>query len=630
LNINLFEKFAILFSRNSDGSKLIDERDNELLKLAKEVLNKLNKKETIYLYGITLDLTYLNKKYGYEIGSRLKSKIFELLRNYKSLYILETGGKIIAFTSEPLEKNKIGEIERKVIKNSNKIIFIEEKILKIDDIEELFAKEIILENNLMKIRGKIQEILKGKNLEIENDLKELSSILNNKLDFKLKEKVLSSDYKELYKKVKKSPLLTKALYFKSKNEHEFFLLYAISYYLWIEIILVIGELFKKEKINTMINKKENYFKLELMDNKKLKEIEDFFKDLLIWFQSVIQPFYPFLNSELRSYAKEIERDIKNLDENIKIKDLKKVNEVKEKLIKEINNFVEKLEILNLTIPLTNKLHVNEKTFTFFRRQLYLIANKNLEEVLKNVFIKFGKRNFYLILDGKEGTFEKGIVNFINCLFKYNDFEHLYVDSAFLELDGFNAFNFYVFPNEYDEIYNEIINTFFETANDYVFLKNSKDLKNNKELYQFVIAGLGDEFFIFFFSDKKIDRKKIKGFLQEIQRRILEKTKKYVFPKTEKYKINCEKGELIFRRLILKEKKLFWKNYDDVVLARLGVSVVYLHNALFLNKKEILNDIKTIEEKLNVLKKILEKKMIIVKNKYKGCLKEYDLNFDIAI
>ncbi len=603
--------------------------EEEILKVAEFLLK--NRLKTFYIYGITIDLTYVNKYYGYDVGNVLKEGLLEIISENEPFFIKVVGGKVIFFLLKKFEKKEIENLEKKFSNKYNlrRLIYLVEREIEIPgDLYNLFFVLVFIESKLKKIRGLVQIFFK-ENSEIiekmkEKEIEELSKIfqllktttIQNVSNQPFISELKSKNKRELFKIVKNSYFLTKALYFLGVDEFEF-KKYVISYFLYLYSISVIGELYKREKIKRMIDKKKEEFKF----NRK-ESIEDFKHDLITWYNAVIKPFFPFFNKELKEKSREIEKLINEL---IQSKEIDKDTE--KKLIKEINNFVEKLEIFNLSVPITSKLEVSMESLQYFKRFLYILGENNEKKLnyLLSLFSTYGKKNFNILFEGKEEVIKEVVFKFVNFLFNTKNISSISIDAAFLELDGFNAFNFYIFPNEVDTIYSKILNTFFETA--YSFTnKYFKDLKKKIEIFPLIFA-LGDEFYLFFFSESKVDENLVKDYLKTVKMKIINFVKDKIYPKTEKVKVTLENGEIVVRKLVGEKRLLFFNIKEDLCLTKLGISGIYLHNCLNI-KRETLKEY-IIKQQILKIKKLLDSCLENIKNsKNKGKLIVKDIHFKI--
>ena len=426
---------------------------DELIKLG-EILRSY-KGRNLYLYVISLDLTYINKVFSYSIGSQLKLDVLNYLKSYNPLYLKDMGGKIVVLLDKPLNKKDISSIEEKYRKDllkakRRRLVFIEERILSIPfEMEDLFLKEVDTYLQLKRTKGLIKD-----------------SFLKNKLlDFG-KTKVVAYNTKELYNLVKGEPLLEYAVYYRNSNK-ELFEAVVLAYYFYLELSRALGGLFKKEKINWIVDKEQKNLKLEVAD------IDELRKNLLIWYRAVVLPFYPYLNEELKKLANTISKKIKNLNK----RDV-------EELIALINKFSEKLEVVNIRMPINTHLSVNPQVESWYLN-LLKIWFKN-ENIIKNL-IKYSHSKYYLFFDLKK--FEEAAYYLIKNL----PFNEVYLSAAFLEIDGFNTFNFYISPNSVDKHYNDLLNLVFEALREYYY-----NFKLTKPI--FIPFLLGDEFIFLFLSN----------------------------------------------------------------------------------------------------------------------------------
>ncbi|NQZ84476.1 MAG: hypothetical protein HRU03_02055, partial [Nanoarchaeales archaeon] len=140
--------------------------------------------------------------------------------------------------------------------------------------------------------------------------------------------------------------------------------------------------------------------------------------------------------------------------------------------------------------------------------------------------------------------------------------------GFLEIDFFNAFNTYFFPNEVDSFYNKIIDTMFEVANKYI-------MTNPKIFKTLNIGIMGDEMFFIFLKSEKFTNSEsnlIQEFLMKINYKILHvtatnlliKTQKKNMIKTQKEKI-LVKGEIINEKQITKDKMIIKETKQEVTI-----------------------------------------------------------------
>ena len=520
----------------------------------KKLINKL-KNQRIYTNLIILDLTYLNSsKYGMSGGTHLKQKVVDSFKNRREndlIYEKIIGGKLFFFTENPLEssfKQTLDNLSRQELGiEDSKVIFILENVLGPfnEDLSISIQRALSIENHLSTLRNlaqdKIKEIEKGKNI---NDFQQIEKQWEQ-IDKQIQPQMYDiNDPKSLYKVARNSKYLTNAVYyFVNKNygqAHD----EVIKYFIWNQLQKLLFSGFKTEKVYHFIDKSRNNIKLP---NESLKS----------WFDSAIKPLYPFMNSRDLEYAKNIEQKIINPDLSDK--------ELRVYLAVNIKELVSKLNIRGIfNIPLTN-LTPSQEAFQFLNRQFYLIyKNQNYQIILNKWFNSGSSKQQYKV--ASEPNLDKLWTSFcyhVPDLFSHETLPNKKIHFAFLEVDGFNAFNTYLFPNDSDQIYNRLLNIIFETANPYIW--------KDPDLFKSLTVGImGDEFFFFFANDiKKNDSNLVSSYLKDVKNNMINLVGNYKFANTRKVKRTTEKGEVCFRELITDNNST--SSPFEIEIARLGIS-----------------------------------------------------------
>lgn len=529
--------------------------DNEDLS---NVIEK-TKSKPLYATLVILDLTYLNSNsdYGMETGSRLKQKVQEFINNRTDIVFEKViGGKIFFFTENPLEssfKRTLNSISKNELGTDTKVLFLEEDKLGPfqQNFDTLLKLGLSKEAYLSSLRASAQEKLKK--LEQGKGEKEAEKIRKEweEIDQKIgpREYDLSSP-KESYKIARNSKHLSYAVYYYFNNKLGDSFNELVKYFLWNEIQKLLFEGFKTEKVRHYIYMPKNS---EGDEDIKLPQ-----NAIETWFASVIKPLYPYLNEKNLKKAEDIETKLKNADISDK--------ELRKHLAKEIKELIENVHVKGIyNIPLTN-LNPSQEAIQFVNRQFYLIYGQDNSQIQMNKWINSSYvRSHYPLAS------YPSIESLWNSMMYHAPQASQQQESSkfhfiFLELDGFNAFNTYLFPNDSDHVYNRIIDILYESGNKFI-------TRNNKLFKTLTISMMGDEFFLSFIGDGRSDEENdIIDYLKEVKKTVLDYLKDYRFANSEKIKTNVEGGEIYFRRLIEGESSHF-----DIEVAKIGVSGVYIPN-----------------------------------------------------
>lgn len=573
-----------ILSENLDLSN--DESFSNLISLANN--NKL------YLTLIVVDLTSSNSTGNYESGDKIKAELISTIqKEIPHIYMKIIGGKIIFFAREPLTSNMKKKIDilskellnqsfskknkslgsKKIILDSRKFVFIIDKDehnieLTIgpfnQELNSLLVDSLNKEEYLSKLRAKLQLYLKKSNAnlsEIEEVEKSYSAIENSitkysQYDFlSQNQEIKTQSFKKAYQNAKSSKYLSNALTYYSKigtdEKYELLTYYElIKYKIWTKLQQVLFHAYKIEKANEYIHPFKN--KLEIFDLKK-------------WFDSVFVPLYPYLNIEEQQKTKQIKNYIDNIDltqqKNAKLFSIL------------VHDFIQELNIKGIfNVPLSN-LEISSLAQQFQTRQYYLNFGEQYKEKLANWYNKSFIKIAYPIVASNTKEFSKAII-YVNSTLLANTKDILCSHMAFVEIDGFNAFNSFLFPTDSDKLYNEMLNSFLEVANEFL----TKDT-SSKELFKTMsMCILGDEFFINFLSSQKLTSSQediIYSYIKQVQSRIVKMFEKYYFVKTDKIKIKTANGKVTFRTAIAKGN--IFQNFD-VELAQIGVSAVIKCNS----------------------------------------------------
>jgi hypothetical protein len=526
----------------------------------------VNKKK-VYLLLISLDFTYLNKKFGYEVTNALKRRILEILDGSHYIFFKDLGSKLLLIFDSDITGSMKSDVDREIASfllktkgfvqpdpNTRLALFTTSEFgdfdLSFENRFALFEKAYETEKYLKELRGKVQAAFKkGDTRDVEE--------LQNKI--RVLEQVSSkvspdyTDYKRLMKEIRNSVYLTKAAeaLFGSKKDLDVFFSNMVEYFFWLKLQEILLDDFKKEKIYRFFDPT----RLKAGEPENVKKIDD----LRVWYDSSIALFYPFLNSEEKALADEINRFVEDPSEDRK--------SVEEMMIK-IYALTKRLDVKgHLNLPMTS-LYVSRESDEFQRRQFFLqFGKEGFEEVLKGWRrSKFVKGKFPLACDASLDNFVAGFF-FLNgkTLDRLGPEKKVFLSVAFLEMDGFNAFNKYLFPTDSDKVYASMVNKVFEVADRFI-------LKFPDVFKSMTVYILGDEFFFaFLHSDPEADRV-IKEYLTFFRDETLKLVSDVQFIRTDKTVIDLKGTDLVVRNAVRVDKKgLFGKREIGFELAHLGIS-----------------------------------------------------------
>lgn len=481
--------------------------------------------------------------------------------------------------------------------NLNNLFFLNENFS-----ENIFDKKNFNRNNL--------KILIKKNLDFLNQLeKNFDSSFYIKNAINCFKKIYEYNYFEIDKNFNKiyNQDLENLLFIARKN--------LIKYLIWkkMQELLFLG--FKIEKVNLFVEKRKN----------TSEPIKIFPYDLRNWFDST---FLYFINLNISSKKREIANNIKNkilelnnlnLDNILDESEKKKIVLEKLEFIRENTRlFFDDLEIQGLfNIPF-EKVNPSNIAINYFK-DLFATnfgigyETKKLEEWLKQDFIK---ENYFLFVKDPNLLF-KGL-KFLNKDLIENS-TNLKFHGVFLEIDGFNSYNTFYFPNDSDKIMGQIFDKIFKILDLYLikakkrykdinddsffapYLK--KDLKNYKKsiMSSCVCACLGDEFFFGFLTNSNLKEEELKSLTQMfkiISLQIVNLCKNCNFLNSYKIEVSTKEYKAGFRK-ILQHNVLG----QIPILTQVGVTGVGIYN----------QEISFQEDKFKDLIKILENNMKDSKN-----------------
>ncbi len=579
--------------------------------LLRSNLNEFGSNNQIYLFLVALDFTTINSYLDYEVGTGLGKEINNFLKKQKTyIKTIKLGSKFLYIFSDKvtsqMEKD-LDELTKDIWKKNNnqelkqKIVFFVQRKFdlrnfsienKDNRVISLFDACLSIETQMNKIRGEVQRIIKSKqNLPTDIQKKySISSIIKNikesnpiefKKNIRNKYNLAKSSYllRESFNKIMK--ILDTENETQKINLKKEVLDLLFNYVLWIKTQEMLLEIYKVEKIRAFFDSKSEENKIKFED----------LKNITTWYNTVVVSNYPYLTQKNILLAQEIKELIDEINKN------KNSNKI-DLLIDKIRIFSEGFNPQGVfNVPLL-RVAPNNETKTFFSRQYSYKFKENaktkynsLRKIFKQKFpfVTDELSNFYTLFNEMNKDFikNKKIVDFV---------------MIFMELDGFNAFNKYMFGNDSDKIYSIIINFFFEILNE-MFYK--EDFARNC-----VSNIMGDEFF--FASVMKIkgflSSNLTKIFMAEFNRRIEKLTKNISFVKTKKIKVkikNISKNSIsiVFREPMYQEKE--W------VVARLGVSTGIVKEIFWrgVNLKEFKSAYDRCNKKVD---KIKEKKYNLVK------------------
>jgi hypothetical protein len=648
----------------------IQENSNSIIYSEEEFEKKLDLnliadafiKKKFHLALISLDLTYLNNvNENHELGDRfmksIKSLLIKLTDSNLIQYHLQASGRFFIFSEKNLGDVKkqffiLEDIFTKEIKlnlNRKIIYFLDSSDSHLTDIEKSFfsigpyqieEKELIeevfkLNFYLDKQRRYLQEAIKNNLKEDLSDLfqrenKLSEDIYSKKVQFNLKKFMnLESDVfakeishlKNTYNSLYISQILDQLqvkYYNETRYDKHFIFILGIKSLFFFQFQKISFILFKLEKVyknfERITPKNQAYSRNPILLFERGDPIELRREKLLTWFNSSVKLLEPTFSLEQRNeYAKilEIINHTNEFSRSIQITLSQKIQGLFDTL--HVSGFCS--QSLS-TIPFNGgaekfmkwqfSIHHREQGEEYFEKYWKSKAtSKNLENSI------FKSKSFYAALS------RPSLVPMMySNLSKYFMARKWRLHAFFIELDAFNTFNFYQFVDETDKLYKEIISFMYDTA--YSITQNNKNDLEILNMFSTMISSiLGDEFYFFFLTENELSVKQKKiltFFMNSIKKKILDITKDFVFPKTQKILVSTQKGDIIFRKIV--ERNTFSEDFE-IEVARVGVSGALITNSnLDFNNKFLQLDFdnfkKILEQCLNQVKK--NKEPILIENK----------------
>lgn len=616
---------------------------------SKKLDNLINhlKSNKVYILLVFLDFTYLNKKTNsYDSGNYLKNSVLKYLDENKNvLYYTVVSSKIFIFTSDKGNEN-FDEVQFKKDLNQIQIqmfqkfrefdVSSKKRVLYIVDREDnsnnkftvnSFTGNIVeycniifnIENKLTNQRNFFQDYIKKVDkIESEEKLEILYHEYLNIFNISESNSFLYFDQNNFYnqkhieelfgnKNFKNSTYIKEILKsilnsieYNDKSFYENVIkINIIKYFLWLHMQKLLLLSFKIEKVYTYFNRLN--IRTNEMNVESLVKIND--NHLIEWFNSTIKVIPEiYLDGMQIARVKAIEIAIVNYSQDQSKKNAFELNIL-------VKRFFEELKLKGAyNIPFEN-IKPSHEALQFFKKLLYVNFASNYKLALQNwLNSSYVKNGYYLFTKEPKDMF------YTNKLFNEDFFKlvesnkfQCYIHSAFLEIDGFNAFNTYYFPNDTDDIiYKKILDEIFVIAGKY--------LDKNLDLFRTInFSALGDEFFFSFLSNEKLDKNEkniIKDYLNDVRNKILEIAKGIKFPITEKVEVETKNnGSVVFRKVL--EKRRFRRNIV-LELGSLGVSGLVQLNHKYLNTKDFFDgEIDILSSQMDELKN----------SKNKGKLKE---------
>lgn len=566
----------------------------------------VNQTQQLYSQLFTIDLTTLNKEFGYEIGSKFKELLINQITNSQNnnnnlLFIKILGGKILTISKKQINtelKIQLQEFSEETFQSKKRYLYINEKeISKINKSpEELLIENLQKEIHLTKHRENIQKQLSQiQTLQETENYNQLWKKTNQnatsiKIDLK------PENIRNLLKYAKHSYYLTQSLYAYSKNETNVLIQNSIAYNIWYKIQELLLENFKTEKMKAIIEYRKT--------SQKFKIQNQFIQD---WFNASIKSLYPHFNQTQLTKGKIIETQIIELNN-------KSDDEIKKlipNLIKQLEELINEIDIKGFqSIPLIN-FTPNQASQTFISRQIYKQfkpENKqNWQQQIQNYYSQdFIKPEYKGFIKGDSKSILESSTYLNKNQIKENPTQ--YISFGFLEIDFFNSFNNYFFPTDSDKFYKNILDTIFETTNPF-FQKYSEVFKTLN------IGILGDEFFFLFLTPNKLTKlelKTIKIYLKLVARNLLEQTKTTLIIKTGKTPIiDNDNNELIIRVPLEKTNLI---NTPKLEIGKISISKYlltnYKYNFLSQNTAEFNNIYDHLDLKMKEIKKTKQKELLI--------------------
>ena len=146
-----------------------------------EDLYKYVHKKKVFIFLISLDFTYLNKRFGYETTNTLKARILEVLHQEPAVFFKDMGSKLLFVFDRAFSRTLLNEINKQIVEpfledqgiksqttQSKLILFTTSEFgdfdLSFGNRFELFDKAYAIETDLKNLRGKIQTALKKENV----------------------------------------------------------------------------------------------------------------------------------------------------------------------------------------------------------------------------------------------------------------------------------------------------------------------------------------------------------------------------------------------------------------------------------------------------------------------------------
>ncbi|MBI5397937.1 hypothetical protein HZB03_00605 [Candidatus Woesearchaeota archaeon] len=573
-------------------------------------LYKYVNKRKVLIFLISLDFTYLNKKFGYEDTNKLKADIVSRLRKERFIFFKDLGSKLLFVFDTNTISGLMNEIDKEIVVSflrskgldpakleSRLILFTIKEFgdfdLSFENRFELFEEAYAVEKYLKGLRGKIQDALRKRNFDAAQKFQDECARLQQLRPTKT---VDYSDMKRVMRDVRNSLYLTKAAaaLFSGGKDLDVFYSNIVNYRFWLALQEILLEDFKKEKIYRFFNPAA----IKTGPSDAVVKIDD----LKLWYNSSIALFYPFLTSEQKKQAEEIKAFVD---------DQYRSRKETEAMVVKIYAFTKALDAKgHLNLPISN-LEVSQESYQFQRRQFYLAFGKDRYQHKLDEWrtAGFAKPKFPLICDTPVEKFLRGFAFMNEDRFTVVPVgERLLLSVAFLEMDGFNAFNKYFFPTDSDKVYSRMINKVFEVANKYFmgYLEKGEFVDGKPDIFKsMVVYILGDEFFFAFMHSKTEDAAVIQKYLEEFRKEALKLVADVHFIKTEKQTVKLEENEIIVRHAVpVEDKSFFRKNEVDMELARLSFSGYAIFNREVIKEDYLLqlqDSLKKVEAGVDAIK-----------------------------
>ncbi|MBI4738904.1 hypothetical protein HY772_05060 [Candidatus Woesearchaeota archaeon] len=546
-------------------------------------LYKYVNKRKVFIFLISLDFTYLNKKFGYEDTNKLKAEIISRLQKEHFLFFKDLGSKLLFLFDTNVTSSIMNDIDKRIIApflqskdidparlGARLILFTTKEFgdfdLSFENRFGLFDEAYAVEKYLKDLRGKIQNALRKGNLETVQKFQDACATLQRLRPTK---SAYYGDMKRVMRDIRNSSYLTKAaaaLFTGGKNLDAFYS-NIVNYRFWLALQEILLEDLKKEKIYHFFNP------VAMKTGHPMDVVKA--DDLNLWYASSIALFYPFLTSEQKKQAEEIKAFVDN--PHLSRKET-------EAMVEKIYAFTKNLTAKgHLNLPISN-LEVSQEAYQFQKRQFYSAFGKDRykQKLSEWQIAGFAKQKFPLVCDSPVEKFLRGFAFMNDDRFAaLRAGERLLLSVAFLEMDGFNAFNKYLFPTDSDKVYSHIINKIFEVANKHFmgYWKNNEFVEGNQDIFKsMTVYILGDELFFAFLHSKAEDAAFIKKYIEEFKKEAVNIVAGVYFIKTEKTMVKMKGSDITIRHAVpVKGKSFFHKNEVDLELAHLSFSGYALFN-----------------------------------------------------